>query len=108
MRPTTGGQPACSWPLENIWEDDMGFLSALTRRRFLQGVAAGAAAASTRSGLILPARAATKVPPGKKLFNDVKLKYFQDSNWLHAALWCSPLIEKEAGVGIESREQYDG
>jgi len=86
----------------------MGFLSALTRRRFLQGVAAGAAAASTRSGLILPARAATKVPPGKKLFNDVKLKYFQDSNWLHAALWCSPLIEKEAGVGIESREQYDG
>lgn len=87
----------------------MGMFSGLTRRRFLKGIAAGAAAASAhRSGLVLPARAAEMVPPGKKLFNDIKLKYFQDSNWLHAPLWLSPLLEKEAGVGIESRENYDG
>ena len=87
----------------------MGIFSGTTRRKFLKGVAAGAAAATTtKSGLIVPAWAAEKVPPGKKLFKDVKLKYFQDSNWLHAPLWLSPHLEKEAGVGIESREQYDG
>ena len=48
------------------------------------------------------------VPPGKKLFNDVGLKYFQDSNWLHAPLWLSDHLMNEAGVGIESREMYDG
>lgn len=82
----------------------MGFLSGWTRRKFMRSAALGAAAAS------LPRRAFAQeaVPPGKKLFKDIKLKYFQDSNWLHAPLWLSPLLEKEAGVGIESREMYDG
>lgn len=87
----------------------MGFLSGWTRRKFLKGVAAGAGAAAL--GGALPGRmayGAQAVPPGKKLFNDVKLKYFQDSNWLHAPLWLSDLMMKEAGVGIESREMYDG
>lgn len=87
----------------------MGFLSGWTRRKFLKGVAAGAGAAAL--GGALPGRmayGAQAVPPGKKLFNDVKLKYFQDSNWLHAPLWLSDLLMKEAGVGIESREMYDG
>ena len=87
----------------------MGFLSGWTRRKFLKGVAAGAGAAAL--GGALPgqmAYGAQAVPPGKKLFNDVKLKYFQDSNWLHAPLWLSDLMMKEAGVGIESREMYDG
>ena len=57
----------------------MGIFSGTTRRKFLKNVAAGAvAAATTKSGLIVPAWAAEKVPPGKKLFKDVKLKYFQD------------------------------
>lgn len=84
----------------------MGIFSAQTynRRKFLKGAAAGAAAAN------LPgmARAATMVPPGKKLFKDIDLTYFQDSNWLHAPLWLSPLLKQEAGVGIKSRENYDG
>ncbi len=87
----------------------MGFLSGWTRRKFLRGVAAGAGAAAL--GGALPGQmafGAQAVPPGKKLFKDVKLKYFQDSNWLHAPLWLSDPLMKEAGVGIESREMYDG
>ena len=51
---------------------------------------------------------AQAVPPGKKLFKDIELTYFQDSNWLHSPLWLSPHLMKEAGVGIKSRENYDG
>lgn len=81
----------------------------LTRRTFLQDTAAAAGLAAT-AGLAIPRRAhaAQKVPPGKKLFKDVELTYFQDTNWLHAPLWLSPLLMKEAGVGIKSREQYSG
>lgn len=69
----------------------------------MRNVAISAGAATMSSGLISPAKAAIKVPPGKKLFKDIKLNYFQDSNWLHAPLWLSPLLEKEAGVGIAGR-----
>ncbi len=86
----------------------MSIFSGFTRRKFMKGVAASALAASSAPAIIRPASAATAVPPGKKLFKDIKLKYFQDSNWLHAPMWLSPLLEKEAGVGIESREMYDG
>lgn len=86
----------------------MGMLSGYTRRKFMKNVAMGAGAAA---GVAMPGRLAwaqESVPPGKKLFNDVGLKYFQDSNWLHAPLWLSDHLMKEAGVGIESREMYDG
>lgn len=87
----------------------MAIFNRFTRRQFLRGVAAGAAAtAGSRLWLPPSARAATAVPPGKKLFNDIELTYFQDSNWLHAPLWLSPHLMKEAGVGIKSREMYDG
>ena len=88
----------------------MGIFNAHTfkRRKFLQGAAAGAAAAGLPAQLALAAGHAQKVPPGKKLFKDIELTYFQDSNWLHAPLWLSPLLQKEAGVGIKSRENYDG
>lgn len=84
----------------------MGIFNAHTfnRRKFLKGAAAGAAAAQVP----FAAKAATQVPPGKKLFKDIELTYFQDSNWLHAPLWLSPLLMEEAGVGIKSRENYDG
>ncbi|MEL6235593.1 MAG: extracellular solute-binding protein [Pseudomonadota bacterium] len=86
----------------------MGIFSGYTRRKFMKSVAMGAGAAA---GMGMPGRmawGAEAVPPGKKLFNDVGLKYFQDSNWLHAPLWLSDHMMKEAGVGIESREMYDG
>ena len=84
----------------------MGLFSGFTRRKFLQGAAAGAAAAGGMTpGLSLGAAA---VPPGKKLFKDIELSYFQDSNWYHAPLWLSPHLMKEAGVGIKGRELYDG
>lgn len=86
----------------------MSIFSAITRRKFMQNVAASAGAAAMAPSIISPANAGIMVPPGKKLFKDVKLNYFQDSNWLHAPLWLSPLIEKEAGVGIKGREMYDG
>lgn len=79
-----------------------------TRRVFLKGVAAGAGAAAASQLLPATAQAATPVPPGKKLFKDIELTYFQDSNWLHSPLWLSPHLKKEAGVGIKSREMYDG
>jgi len=86
----------------------MGIFSGLTRRKFLRGAAAGAGAAAAASFLTRPSFGGIQVPPGKKLFKDVELTYFQDSNWLHAPLWLSPLLMKEAGVGIKSRELYDG
>lgn len=78
---------------------------AFNRRKFLKTAAATAAATQLPTSF---ARAATQVPPGKKLFKDIELTYFQDSNWLHAPMWLSPLIQKEAGVSIKSRENYDG
>jgi multiple sugar transport system substrate-binding protein len=86
----------------------MGFLSGWTRRRFLQSAAMGAGVAASMKYGMPRSFAAEAVPPGKKLFKDVKLRYFQDTNWNHAPLWLSPLLEKEAGVGIASREMYDG
>ncbi|MBC6406053.1 MAG: extracellular solute-binding protein [Rhodospirillales bacterium] len=86
----------------------MSLFKPWTRRKFMRNVAmsAGAAAMAGAPGKL--AWSAQPVPPGKKLFNDVELRYFQDSNWLHAPLWLSPLLQKEAGVGIASRELYDG
>ena len=86
----------------------MSIFSAYTRRKFLRNAAAGAGAAAAASVLPRSAFGAQAVPPGKKLFNDIDLTYFQDSNWLHAPLWLSPHLKKEAGVGIKSRENYDG
>ncbi len=86
----------------------MSIFSAITRRKFMQNVAASAGAAAMGNSLITPSFGATNVPPGKKLFKDIKLNYFQDSNWLHAPLWLSKHLEAEAGVGIKGREMYDG
>ena len=86
----------------------MSIFSAYTRRKFLRNAAAGAGAAAAASVLPRSAFGAQAVPPGKKLFNDIDLTYFQDSNWLHAPLWLSPHLKKEAGVGIKSRENYGG
>ncbi len=87
----------------------MGMMKEWTRRKFMKNIAMGAGAAA--AGTALPGRMGwgmESVPPGKKLFNDIGLKYFQDSNWLHAPLWLSDHIMAEAGVGIESREIYEG
>ena len=75
----------------------MSIFSAYTRRKFLRNAAAGAGAAAAASVLPRNAFGAQAVPPGKKLFNDIDLTYFQDSNWLHAPLWLSPHLKKEAG-----------
>lgn len=86
----------------------MSLFNRWTRRQFMRNVAIGAGTAAMAG---MPGRrswAAQPVPPGKKLFNDIELRYFQDSNWLNAPLWLSPLLQKEAGVGIASRELYDG
>ncbi|MFK7965213.1 MAG: ABC transporter substrate-binding protein [Burkholderiaceae bacterium] len=87
----------------------MSMMSGFMRRKFMSNVAkaAGAAAGSSLPlGQMAWGREA--VPPGKKLFKDIELRYFQDSNWLHAPMWLSEHLKKEAGVGIKSREMYDG
>jgi multiple sugar transport system substrate-binding protein len=88
----------------------MSIFNGLTRRKFLAGASAGAALAAGGFGRAREVFAQDRImlPPGKKLFNDVELTYFQDSNWLHAPLWLSPIFMKEAGVGIKSRELYEG
>ncbi len=81
----------------------MGIFSGFTRRKFMQGVAAAAGSTAMSSSFPMVGHAA-----GTKRFKDIDLTYFQDSNWLHAPLWLSPLIKKDSGVGIKSREMYDG
>ena len=80
----------------------------LTRRRLLQS--AGAAGGLLLGGGRPRAQAddAIVTPPDGGKFSNVELTYFQDSGWLHAPLWLSPLFMKDAGVGIKSRQQYDG
>ena len=86
----------------------MGIMSGYTRRKFMKNVAMAAGAAGTGMPMGRLAWGKQSVPPGKKLFNDIELRYFQDSNWLHAPMWLSEHMKKEAGVGIKSREMYDG
>ena len=89
----------------------MGIFKGMARRKFMKYAAAGAGtAAANRFSLGGKAFAQDKVilPPSGKKFPDVELTYFQDSNWLHAPLWLSPTFQKDAGVGIKSREMYDG
>lgn len=89
----------------------MGIFSSLTRRTFMQRVAGGAAiAAGSRIMRAGNARAQNQVvlPSGGKKFESIELTYLQDSSWLHAPLWLSPAFMKEAGVGIKSRELYEG
>ena len=87
----------------------MGMFGHLTRRKFLQGAATGAATLGASGvALLRPGRAARTVPPGKKLFNDIELSYLQDSTWGHAPLWLSDHLKAEAGVSIGHRQQYDG
>ena len=92
-------------------EHHMGIFSGLSRRKFMQYAAAGAGGSvangmfSRRSGCGLQD---IILPPGGKKFADVQLTYFQDSNWLHAPLWLSPMFQKDAGVSIKSRELYEG
>ncbi len=78
----------------------MSIFSAWTRRRFM----GTAAAAGLAGGLGLPRLARAGLPPVKPPKRwDIDLTYFQDSNWLHAPLWLSPIFKKDAGVGIKSR-----
>lgn len=86
----------------------MGIFNRYTRRKFLKTAAMGGAAAAASSAIPGTALGQQMVPPGKKLFNDLTLNYFQDNNWGHAPLWLSQHLMKEAGVGIAGREQYDG
>ena len=89
----------------------MGIFKGLARRKFMKYAAAGAgAAAASRFSVGGKAFAQDKIilPPNGKKFPDVELTYFQDSNWLHAPLWLSPTFKKDAGVGIKSREMYEG
>ncbi len=87
----------------------MSIFNGITRRKFMRNVAMSAGTAAASPGLLMAdGHARITVPPGKKLFKDIKLNYFQDSNWLHAPLWLSPHLEAEAGVGIAGRENYDG
>lgn len=83
----------------------MAIFSNFTRRKFLQSAALAAGSSFMPSAFAGHHEQA--VPPGKKLF-DIDLTYFQDTNWNHAPLWLSPLLKQEAGVGIKSRENYDG
>src|SRR5262245_7041954 len=88
----------------------MGIFSGLSRRKFMQYAAAGAGGtfASQMFGARSRADSSIILPPGGKKFADVQLTYFQDSNWLHAPLWLSPIFQKDAGVSIKSRELYEG
>ena len=88
----------------------MGIFSGLSRRKFMQYAAAGSAGTlgSRMFGSRARAESTVILPPGGKKFADVQLTYFQDSNWLHAPLWLSPIFQKDAGVGIKSRELYEG
>jgi len=77
----------------------------ITRREFLKysGAAGAALAASSALGPIsrVFAKERIKVPIGDpNHFGGMKLNYVQDTNWLHAPLFVSPYIEKEAGVGV--------
>ena len=82
----------------------------LTRRQFVQRAAAGAGVAAG-GRLLFGGRAGAAddviLPPGGKFADGVELTYFQDSSWLHAPLWLSPIFQKDAGVGIKGRELYD-
>ncbi len=88
----------------------MGIFSAMNRRKFVRTAAAAAGVAAS-SRIAMPKRAfadSKSLTPSAKLFNDIELTYFQDSNWLHAPLWLSDKFMAEAGVGIKSRELYEG
>jgi multiple sugar transport system substrate-binding protein len=81
----------------------------LTRRKLLRLAGAGAAAGLLAAGPKLRAQTddAVIAPPGGSKFKDVELTYVQDSGWLHAPLWLSPIFMKDAGVGIKSRQLYE-
>ncbi len=79
----------------------------------MQFAAAGAGAAAggrlTFGGRVLAqTEDVVIVPPDGGRFKDLELTYFQDSGWLHAPLWLSPIFMKDAGVGIKRRQQYEG
>src|SRR5215470_17318226 len=77
----------------------MGIFKGMARRKFMKYAAAGAGAtAANRLSVGGKAFAQDKVilPPNGKKFPDVELTYFQDSNWLHAPLWLSPIFQKDA------------
>jgi hypothetical protein len=89
----------------------MGILSGLSRRKFMQHAAAGVggfAASKTFGGRARAQGSNIIMPPAGKKFADVQLTYFQDSLWLHAPLWLSPIFQKDAGVSIKRRELYEG
>src|SRR5262249_57165430 len=81
-------------------------------RRSLRQLAAGGAGAAAGNLLTLDhALGQTEdtavAPPDGGRFKDLELTYAQDSGWLHAPLWLSPIFMKDAGVGIKNRQQYD-
>jgi multiple sugar transport system substrate-binding protein len=80
----------------------------LTRRKLLLlAAAAGGGLLAGGRDLMAQTEDATVLPPDGGKFKNVELTYFQDSGWLHAPLWLSPIFMKEAGVGIKSRQQYE-
>ena len=83
----------------------------LTRRELLRLAAAGTAAGGLLAhgrNLLAQTDESIILPPDGARFENVELTYFQDSAWLHAPLWLAPIFMKDAGVGIKSRQQYDG
>ena len=40
-------------------------------------------------------------------FKDIEVAGLWDNNWQNAPMWLSPLLQKEAGVSLKSRELYD-
>ncbi|MGD9536867.1 MAG: ABC transporter substrate-binding protein [Alphaproteobacteria bacterium] len=79
----------------------MGAFSHLSRRRFMKGTALAAGSAAFAPGFLR-----SRYARAEKRF-DIDIPVSWDSNWQNAALWLSPLIKEEAGVGISSHEIYD-
>ena len=79
----------------------MGAFSHLSRRRFMKGTALAAGTAAFAPGFLR-----SRYARAEKRF-DIDVPAVWDSNWQNAALWLSPLIKEEAGVGISTHELYD-
>src|SRR5262245_22622938 len=96
----TTGRQMCGGDRDGLRQPDQGRMSrGLTRRNLLRLAGAGAAAGLLAGGRTLRAQTDDDAiaPPGGAKFKDVELTYAQDSGWLHAPLWLSPIFMKDAG-----------